>query len=641
MGQTTQPEMKDSKTSRPIAVFVWSLPEDPRFLDFLQREHGDYLLCCMDIYALRTARRFAPLDRIVDGTTLITPEERESVDMESSELFNRFWRELLRYREEPWLASLEFANDGNPFFHALYWKRVLERVSQLNHGGGIRFYGPFSRGAWPGTITFSVDVMEAFVDRWILSATTTGHGWFRRIIIRAALGAGFLVNRFASVCARGSTRSGEVVKPADVLICGLQETDRLVQAELVRRLYRRGLTGIRWLVLSRGNLPVSADEASDKPDDDLDSIRDPVGSFGCYRWRHSWLEALSRWHVRHRFEEAIKAASAGRLDDGMCEALAETLEKRNVSARMKYLEIDELLRPYHPSLIVGNSVVDEMICVRQWARRHRVPFVRFPHGVELAYRDEFEWDAECVCIFGEESRQGLLRAKTAVPEKIRVVGGMHLAAQSNRGSSWSADAWSRNPWRCSMLVSFAAFMNYPDTVPELQADLLGLADAVKRQGGLFGVRLHPRQSEWDGPIYHEIAKHAAEAGVQIDFSSSQDSLSSELTQSAFALVRMWSGAAVAALYTGVPLVGWVPRPGLPESWDIIARLPLHASSVDQFEEIVRRLKTDEAFRANALQAQRDFLAHLVSEPWSDPWERAVDVIIEQARSAGLQTHGNP
>ncbi len=621
--------MKQNEPRR-TAVFVWSLPEDPRFLEWLRRKHGDFLVCCMDFCALQTARRFVPADRIVDVMSMVPAAEREAMDIESSALFNRFWRELLRYRNEPWLACLEFMNDGNFFYYALLWKRVLERVSELTRGGGIRFYGPFSRGAWPGSMIFGVDLMEIMVMRSPASGGAASRPSLpKRLLKRALMCSGGWVNRFARACSTGPASSRGETKHADILVCGLQETDRLVQTELVRRLGLRGLGGFRWLVLSRGRLPVSADEAQSGAGDSLSAVRDEVEGFGCFQWRHPWLEFLSRRHVRHRFLGAIRAAGAG-LDEDTCESLADAMETRHARVRLRYLEIDELLRPYAPSLVVGSSVVDEMICVREWARRHKVPFVRFPHGVEYFYKDEIEWDAECVGVFGEDVRESLLRAGTAPAERIEVVGGMHLAAQSNRGVSWSADAWSRNPWRCSMLGSFAAYMDYPDTASECQEDVLGLARAANRQGGAFGVRLHPRQSDWDGPVYQSIARAAAESGIRLDFSNSNDSLSSELASAAFALIRVWSGAGIVALYVGVPLIGWVPRPGLPESSGIVGRLPLHAASVVEFERIVSRLRTDAAFRAESLDAQKKFLERLILDPWGDPWARAVDLVMVKA-----------
>lgn len=80
------------------------------------------------------------------------------------------------------------------------------------------------------------------------------------------------------------------------------------------------------------------------------------------------------------------------------------------------------------------------------------------------------------------------------------------------------------------------------------------------------------------------------------------------------------------LYAESPLVGWVPREGVPESSRVIRSLPLFADSEDAFRSMVRRLRDEPGFLEETQKAQSDFLQHQIANPHDAGFEQAAELI---------------
>jgi hypothetical protein len=143
------------------------------------------------------------------------------------------------------------------------------------------------------------------------------------------------------------------------------------------------------------------------------------------------------------------------------------------------------------------------------------------------------------------------------------------------------------------------------------------------------MRSHPRTEDFND--YSLVCDEMRRQGHDVVLSDRFSSLGEELASSEVALIRTWSGAGVVALYAGVPLIGWTPRPGITDSDEVVSQLPLRASTAAEFGALVERLRADTRFRGESLVAQRAFLEDQIEDPSGDPYARAVDQVIEACR----------
>jgi hypothetical protein len=269
--------------------------------------------------------------------------------------------------------------------------------------------------------------------------------------------------------------------------------------------------------------------------------------------------------------------------------------------------------------------------VRAWARRNRRRFILLPHGVRFYYGHECDWDADRIGVLGRQSRDALVNSQPELAGRLFLAGGLHLAAQGRTAQVGERGSEGTGPWRACLLVSGHYVRNYPDSLDEVRDDLRALAGALGSRGGCLRVRLHPR--DHDTPLYRILLQDPVFAGLPLETSDPGSSLRKDLEESAAAVIRLWGGAGIVALYAGIPLVGWVPRCGAPESRSILRRLPLCAAKPEDLAETVHRLVESESRRSEVVAAQRAFLEELIERPFDEPFGFAAEAVLREVDQA--------
>jgi hypothetical protein len=606
---------------------MWSLPAERRLPNALRERYGDYVVCPLAYDALWAAADLFPPDQQLDPYGRVAPADRERLDRESVVQANALYARLMERTEEPWLAGLPFYLINSLFYYRLYWRHLLDTLAGESAGRDrLALYAPFSRATVPPFQQLAVAALECEMARrgvvpWP-DLFLAQDSWKQRLRARA----GGWVNHHFDWYSHGAPVVG--MPECSWLFCGLQETDRLVQADVVRRLAEEGWRDLAWVVPASSRLKVAQDEQALGGSDSA-----VVGL------RHSYeLHAGPSW-TQTRWTEWSQSHIVGRLADllgGVVEKGAERRECRLLAARMvlaagdirqHFARVHHLLSALNPQTIVINSSIEDMVPVKRWARWKKRRLVRLPHGVELGFREDYIWDADHVGVFGEHYRQALSRAQPALASRLFTTGSLHLGAQAGAAAPSGPDV--EGVRRLTLVVTPSRIDNYPDTTVETRDDLLQIARVVQAWGGSFRIRSHPRAS--DEAVHDHTAQRAQQDGLPVERSSGRSSLLADLQQSSATLVRIWGGAAVQALYARCPLIGWNPRPGLPESAELLSRLPLCARDAESLLLLLRRLSDDPAFRRHVLEAQEAFLAEHIQDPRGDPVQRTVDQL-NQLRS---------
>ncbi len=615
------------------AVLVWSLPEEPGFIAFLTRVFGTFTLCPLRFAAAQTARRLVPSDQLLDVSSLINASERARIDRESTDCLNVFYDALKENQNIPWLSCVDLANQSNWFYYLLYWEKMLTELAEQGYVNVV-LYGPFSRGAMPGAMLAGPDILEILVDR-LHADHSSGPSAASRIRHKAKSLLGQWINSHPNIFAQCRSDESSVGKPASLLVCAFDESDRRSQGHLLKKLLDAGVSDLRWVIRRGDRLPASVDEVDSPSMSNVQAIRDEIDGSNLYTWWNGRIQALSECHVGDLIWRVLDKV----VGDVLCHEdngkLAGVILSQNRNMCLRYHSISHLVARYRPKIIVGNSLLGPMVCVRAWARRKGVQFMLLPHGVQTYVRSKYAWDADRLGVMGAQQRDSLLRYYPNDKNKIFLAGGMHLAAQAQSHCEEAKEQALDDPWRACLLVRYGGTVNYPDSSLELEEDLTSLSRAITAYGGVLRIRCHPRQGLWDLSTYRRIVERLRASGADVEMSDPSTSLNRDLAESRVAVIRFWSGAGVVALYAQCPLLGWLPRPLPPESAEIIQGLPVCAEEEVSVAEEARRLVDDPEYAERILVAQKEYLAHLVAKPFGDPYEGAVEAIrTECADAAG-------
>ncbi len=610
---------------RPAAVLLWSLPEEPYFIEYLKQKYGEFVLCPLKLPALRSARELVPAGQILDVGSVVPAEERHRAYDQSVEDLNRVYRDLLEC-DEPWLNGIDFIKLFTILYSFEYWRTFLGRLESQHGVGEVCSYGPFSRGAiLDGGSLIDADLLH----RLVVAREQGGVRYPRRPMIEWL---GGWVNRCVGAATVRATRSEPSLKPASCVVMGLQATDCRVQKGMVQELLRRGFDRFRWMVPLHRHFAVAADEEvpsalQDRVDLLTDTCdTDPAQGMVSLSWRNAVLESLSHAQILGRIGRAVFGAAKGRLSPVEARLHAHFLLANSSNLRLEYDAVERMMKGYRPDVVVTNSNIQIPLMVRAWTRKNRVPHLQLPHGVVYCAKFAPFWDADELAVPGEDVRGKLARLYPDKQPFLRIVGGAHLAAQAQRaGVRGAGVAGAKKPWKACFLLSEPIAYSLPDAFTETERDFIGLARAIEAQGGRLSLRGH--RGSPDQTMYRLIARRAKAEGVTIEFSDPLSSLQNDLADSSLALIRVWGGAGILALFAGVPLMGWSPRPDPDESAEILRDLPLCAETIDAVAPQLERLLESESFRRDVLSRQRAFLERHVSHPEAAPFEPLAEAVI--------------
>ena len=615
--------MSDPRPIRDVkaVALVWSLPEEPEFLSFLQDAHGEYAVAPLSLQARRAAERFVPRERIVDAGALVTPAERGELYLRAIGQANALRRALLAGRA-PWPACLEYdMTVPEIFYYPLYWGRVLQRLRESFPQARILHYGPHSMAAVGGFYTIQVEILGLLAG----GTDVRQAGNPARDALRAA--AGRVVNALPGLFARRTVESSGPESPQTCLVCGFQSADSVFQRGFVKRLAARGLKSLKWVVQKRFYSNLSADEQlASAPDAGLEPIACREETRDRFVWKSAAFGRLSETHNRGRLRAAMRRALGTGTAEPVVRALTDILLRRNANLRLRYHGIGDILRRFDPRVIVGFANYGDMIFAREWARRNGRRYIRF-NGVEYVFEMDYLWDADRVGVLGEFWRRVPAQARPGLEKKLFLAGGLYWSEQALRARRPPASPESAGPWKVRFILSPNLLQDFPDSFAEMRGDFVGLSDALSARGGRLSIRLHPRMA--DRSSYRLLTEEVRRLRPEIEWADPQESLSAQMAESAAVLIRNWSGAAVFALYSDVPFVSWLPRPGNPGSDRIAQGLPLSARNAEELGALVDRVLHDPAFRSERLAAQRRFLEDQIADPFGDPYAQAVEVVLAE------------
>ena len=354
---------------------------------------------------------------------------------------------------------------------------------------------------------------------------------------------------------------------------------------------------------------------------------DPWQGINTHAWRTGLFASLSLAQIRRRLSEAVFRAQQGRFVQTDCDVQVRILMENCLNPRLEYLAVANLLRKYGPKSVVVNSNIGIPLMVRAWTRRNGVGHVQLPHGVTYNATLRSYWDADVVGVLGDDLAGKLRELHLDKFDSVRVVGGAHIAAQARRAHVEAPSfTQAAQPWKACFLLSGPIAFGLPDTFAEIERDVLALARCVEKHGGRLRLRCH--RGSPNATMYRLIAERGRDEGLVIESSDPLSSLGQEFANASLALIRVWGGAGVIALYDRIPLVGWVPRGNQDESSVILNNLPLHAETPEQFDTLLSELLGSEAMRQDALGRQRQFLERHISRPDDPPYERSAETVIQ-------------
>lgn len=633
--------MNDS--AKPTAVvLLWSYAHEPMYLAQLERQYAGYVLCPLRPVAWESAAQHVAPERLCDVFALVTPRERLDIETAALRQIDAFGKALLAGGRQPWLAvpGCSMHEDLECIFYFLrFWPLMLERLAQRFPRRHARLHGLFSNWADPGRPVLAAHCLELFFPAWARAGAAARAAPARGGAVAETLvaGLGDLVNRLAGRLCAGERAPPETGGAAPVVVCGLQGSDSFFQRVLVERLQQAGVQGLRWLVPEIVTTRLSEDERAAEPAA-VRAVRRVVRERTGLRWRHPLFGRLSARAIRRRVRRAFAAVTGGALTDGQCGRLADWLMAGEWDVRLRYEAVARALDACRPRLLVANSSLGGVTLAHEWARRRGCRYLRLPHGVEYGSEMAFRWAADDLGVMGAHHRRHLLAAGLTTGERCFLAGGVHVAAQ-NLVALKEAGAPPPPERRILLLLTFVAVFQFPDSHAEMKQDLLHLGRACAGEGHLFSVRNHPRDPSLSS--YPMLVAQAAQAGIPLEISDARQSLIRDLQRSAMAVIRLWSGAAIAALYAGKPLIGWLPRPSYAASDDILRELPLCATTAEELGRMVHRWSREADFREDVLRRQRELLADHLADPWGDPFDPSVRRILRVVQEGGTPAPGRP
>ena len=617
-----------------LTVFLWSLPEELSFRDYLRGLADDLRVCPLRPAAWYAACELFSASEMCDCRRLVTPAEREEFDRRAAESASRVRMILQSHRREPWLQGLEFYHKVTPLLYYFYcWDLILRRLRREGDRS-FRVYGPFSRGSIPGADLLEVDALELMVIRPQAERRLEGayrlRRWLASRIGRAAAAA--LATGESLRVRLGLGRQAAGSEPR-LLLAGLQETDAVFQAPLAAALRQWAGDRFRWWRLEPEQARICLHETTGEGRSSRGAeMRYAAGRIA---QRNSALGRCMREYAVQRIAGACRRVREDGLLQRYAEEIARILVDSHPDPVAEYRRVSRFLHEERPSLVVGYSNLGLMAHVRSWCRYHRVPFIRLPHGVEPAPRHRALHDADIVGVTGAYDRRRLEQYQVRV--RCSIAGGVHLATQGKRlRREFSLDGTRSGGGELCYLSSSSLYSAYPDTISEVEGDLVQLASAARTCGLRLRIRPHPRSR--DRELYAEIVRNRLKDVLLSE--PAERSLGEDFRSVTAALARLWSGACVLALYCRIPLLGWLPRSGEPESAARVARLPLVARSGVELERLLKRLVQDPEFRDAVLERQDRLLEDEIEDPFGEEYELAVRMIESVTERKSLQLKGD-
>lgn len=614
--------------SKPSTVLIlcWSLAEEPKLVQSLRNRYERVLCCPLQIDAWRAACRLFQSDEIIDVGDLAPPGERHALFAWSLEASNRLWWRLQPPREAPWMACMVGYETERFLYYLRYWKALIEKVDAQWSEPDIVYYGPFSTLSTSGPYQYGAWLLQCLLEDRVGqdAQPSVARPWRRRMGARM----GRLAQALAGMLSEDEPVGWLKDEPAvEAALFGLTNADRVFQREIARRLTVSDKGGrVLWVRADEEERSLTQDErAYGAASPETMPPHRCLRFRGASRWRLSFLRACSKQADGERLERALRDVIGPEWPASVVRRLSSMmLGLYDGDGCLAYHRALRVLRHVRPSRVVGSSVYSDMGYVRAAARKRGIPFYRIPHSAEFTYDHAFAWDAEAIAAMGEDGVRELRKTEWGAKTKMRSVGGVHVADQALK--AFPAAAEGRSVTQLCYLVSGTRIVNVPDSYGEILRDIRSAAQACAARGMALGLRCHPRMS--GAHIYERVIQNCRDGAIPVERLSTEESIHAQLGASFAAIVKDWGGAGVMALYSGRPVLGWMPRPGYPQSDRIIVRLPLVFRDAEELGALIDRLRTDEAFHAETLRKQKALLEDLVTDPWGDPYARVVEMIGE-------------
>jgi len=610
----------------PKPLFFWSLPVERSFADRCRELYPSFRVIPMHAEAVDAACDLFQENEIIRPGTLFCRDDILGAH-EVSFKFEASLRKSLAGCTHPWLRSLDSFVTRPVVYGCLRIWAILNRLASEVDLGASSIYPSFSRHHLSFASVIEQNVLERSLDLRNAPVESGLRLLKRRFAKLTKLTSGAIINRHAPWFMRRATDFPRDDQASDVLVAGLLSTDLNSQRGLVKALRAQHNGRIAWYCYTDGVIDLSADEQAKSGDIDMMTR---VNWRTAMEWRRSSYESWSRVHSIAELTNVIKQVSDPGSDLLIehAEQLASLIVNSHEPLRKTYTAIEELFAPVKPSIVVAGCNCGSMAFVREWAREHHTPYIKLPHALEFGVEDEYEWDNQATGFLGRWLRdQVLLRfpGKTG----LFAAGGVHIAEQARRDfQTVSTLPVSRT---VCFLASETIMTDYPDNDEELHAELIELGKYLADMGYILSIRGHPRgRRRW---FYRRVVNDAIKLGIQIDLSNSRHSLNEYLSTAAAVIMRITSSSAIITLYNQIPLIGWMPRPCLEGSDNFLRGLPLHGAHHRDVATMIHRVCTDLDYRMEILGKQQTFLAEVVEDPYGDPWQRSIDVILRELDKA--------
>ncbi|MBU0679628.1 MAG: hypothetical protein KJ626_16115 [Verrucomicrobia bacterium] len=605
--------MTSSQESRLTVLMLWSYAQAP------EGENEKCIFCPLGPEAATAVSQHVPAERIVHPYDLVSPEDRARFDRLAEEETSRF-TDLMGEGGYPmleWFGAGILNEMLSIFYFSRFWSALLKQLDERFGSPDYRVHAPADFDALPGGVRMAVRSL----DKKVLERKGKRERKALSFADRLLAVAGSAVNRWPQFFISVTGDNLNQMKPVRNLVCGLQSFDSIHQRHLVTRMREAGIANLGWLVTSRLHTVLTKDEERAFDDADSGVSSQAIDTESMSYWKADVFEASSRRHVLSRIEKSLRSIMCPREAGSLVSSLAAMIEPIGRKVMLRYRVVDEALVRYNPQVVMGSSFMGDSPLVWAWCKRHKVTYIRMAHGVEFTFEAPNLWRGDVICVMGEDGRQELSKLKELSSSRIEVVGGGHIAHQALQAvKEGKRVPEASNPWNALFLYSSSRYDGYPDTSTEIETDFEVLARTIHEQGGELRVRCHPRLPK---QMIENVCMRISDKGFAINICDSEQSLFAQLSEARIALIRIWSGAAIQALYAEVPLIGWLPRIGVESSSRLIRKLPECAENGGSFARILSSAVKNEAYRKQLLQDQETLLGNQIAGPFNEPFEGVV------------------
>ena len=616
-------------------AFVWSLSEEPSWLDFLDEQYGEYKIIPLHYAAWKTACSFVPKDKLVDISTLVPPEIRRDCLIEGDKSFNIIHEYSEQYLYEPWLKCFDLATLGSCCFYYHYWNKCIQNIYDRWGHVKILNYACFSRGALPGIQHVIMDILDVVINLNQNNYKTPSIAFLNGFIDNILNISGYILNlipcrvRFDASSLK-MLRQHEKQRKS-VIISGLLESDRRAQAGLVEKLISKGFIDFTWLISINNFLSASKDEIF--LENNVSSTMNNCCSVDLTKMncKDSFALRIIRKHLWHRISRIlINALSGEKKNRKIYYELAAILLRLNSHVVQMYKCVDKLFSWLSPKIVVVNSSVEIQRMVRAWCDKNHVEMWRLPHGVERQYINKGVWIGDRIFVMGEWDKQQLLKCRHELKDKIQCCGGVHLSKQMQFAKTKLQKTITPKIGKikriCYLMTNSRLFC--PDTFLEMEDDIFCLAQICKNNDATLWVRTHPRIHSSKKHNFISWQQDHLQKKIKWELSDSLSSLNKELQITDVAIIRSWNGVSINLLYAEVPIIGWLPRCGIPDSDDILEQLPLCIRTRDKMSEALCQLN-DPKFKSQVVQKQNKLLRQMINNPDAPPFETISELMVNE------------